>query len=71
LAYTITASPSANGLYIFFLTPGNPIYLSFGKAPQSVYSTGWTSGTRLPTGVLPPSYIVGGTNVVATVVPWA
>ena len=72
LAYTIAASPGADGLYIFFLTPSNPIYLSFGPAPQSVYFTCWTSGPRLPTGVLPPSYnIIGGTNVDAMVVPWA
>jgi hypothetical protein len=72
LAYTITASPSASGLYIFFLTPGNPIYLSFGEPPKTVFHTCWTIGTRLQAGVLLPSYnIVGGTNVVAAVVPWA
>jgi len=71
-AYTITASPSASGLYIFFLTPGNPIYLSFDQAPKSVFHTCWTSGTRLPAGDLLPSYhITGGTNVEAMVVPWA
>jgi len=72
LAYTITASPSASGLYVFFLTPGNPIYLSFGHPPTTVFFTAWTSGTRLPAGVLPPSYdITGGTDIDVTLVPWA
>jgi hypothetical protein len=72
LAYTITASPSVSGLYIFFLTSGNPIYLSFGQPPKTVFFTCWTSGTRLQAGVLLPSYnITGGTNVDTMVVPWA
>jgi hypothetical protein len=72
LAYTITAVPSADGLYIFFLTPGNPIYLSFGHAPATVFLTAWTSGPRLPSEVLPPNYnVTGGTNVDVTYVPWA
>lgn len=72
LAYTIKALPNASGLYIFFLTPGNPIYLSFGQAPTTVYFTAWTSGPRLPAGALPASYnVTGGTNVDVTLVPWA
>jgi len=72
LAYTIRALPNASGLYIFFLTPGNPIYLSFGQAPTTVYFTAWTNGPRLPTGVLPTSYnVIGETNVDITLVPWA
>jgi hypothetical protein len=72
LTYTITASSSANGLYVFFIRPGNPIYLSFGQTPTNVFSTAWTSGTRLPSGVLPPSYLItGGTNVDSISVPWA
>lgn len=72
LAYMITAAPSANGLYIFFLTPGNPIYLSLGHAPTTVFFTAWTSGPRLPSGVFPPSYnVTGGTNVDLIAVPWA
>jgi hypothetical protein len=72
LAYTITAAPSASGLYIFFITPGNPIYLSFGHAPTTVFLTAWTSGPRLPSGVLPPNYnVTGGTNVDLIAIPWA
>lgn len=72
VAYVIRSLPNASGLYIFFVTPGKPIYLSFGQGPSSVYFTAWTSGPRLPPGTLPTSYsIMSGTNVNAVSVPWA
>lgn len=71
VSYAIRASDNASGLYVFFLTNGSPIYLSFGRLPSSVYLTAWTSGPALPPGDLIPSYVITGlTNVDVVSVPW-
>ena len=74
VTYTILSPPNMTGLFIVFNDGCNPLYLSFGSVPASVFLTAWTCGPYnvLTGGFRSDNYNVTGlTNIEAFSVPWA
>jgi hypothetical protein len=74
VTYTILSPANMTGLFIVFHDGCDPLYLSFGAVPSSVFLTAWTCGPNnvLTGGFRSGNYSVTGfTNIEAYSVPWA